>query len=153
VLLRLAYYERCNKTRGRITSVTNHSAGGVVVPLDATQLAAERTRLAHERTLMAWIRTATSLISFGFTIYKFFQVLREQSATARPEHLIGSHVFALLMIIVGLVALLLATVQHRRDMQTLRMHYPDFPYSLATVIAILVAGLGFLGLFVVLFRQ
>jgi putative membrane protein len=37
-----------------------------------TQLSIERTMLAHERTLMAWVRTATSLISFGFTIYKFF---------------------------------------------------------------------------------
>jgi putative membrane protein len=44
---------------------------------DATQLAVERTTLAHERTLMAWVRTSVSLISFGFTIYKFFQYLRE----------------------------------------------------------------------------
>ena len=28
--------------------------------------------VALDRTLMAWVRTATSLISFGFTIYKFF---------------------------------------------------------------------------------
>jgi putative membrane protein len=40
-------------------------------PLDAsTRLAAQRTRLAQERTLMAWIRTCTSLIAFGFTIFK-----------------------------------------------------------------------------------
>jgi uncharacterized membrane protein YidH (DUF202 family) len=38
-----------------------------------TRLAIDRTRLAYERTMMAWIRTAASLISFGFTIYKFFQ--------------------------------------------------------------------------------
>ena len=41
------------------------------LPLN-NQLALDRTRLAYERTLMAWVRTATSLISFGFTIYKFF---------------------------------------------------------------------------------
>jgi putative membrane protein len=36
------------------------------------------TRLAYEeRTLMAWVRTATSLISFGFTIFNFFRFLRE----------------------------------------------------------------------------
>ena len=49
---------------------------------DATRLAVERTRLAYERTLMAWTRTATSLISFGFTIYKFFQYLREDRPVA-----------------------------------------------------------------------
>jgi putative membrane protein len=133
--------------------VANQKAQGVAAPLDATQLAAERTRLAHERTLMAWIRTATSLISFGFTIYKFFQALHEQNATAHPEHLIGSRGYALVMIIIGLVALVLATVQHRRDVKALRAHYPEFPYSLATVIAVLVAGLGLLGLFIVFFRQ
>ena len=41
--------------------------------LDSTQMALDRTWLAHERTLMAWVRTATSMISFGFTIYKFFE--------------------------------------------------------------------------------
>ena len=40
---------------------------------DATRLAVDRTRLAYERTLMAWIRTATSMISFGFTIFKFLE--------------------------------------------------------------------------------
>ena len=40
----------------------------------ATKLAFDRTRAAYERTMMAWIRTATSLITFGFTIYKFFQI-------------------------------------------------------------------------------
>ena len=44
---------------------------------DSTVLAIERTRLAHERTLMAWVRTSTSLISFGFSIYKFFEYLKE----------------------------------------------------------------------------
>ena len=39
----------------------------------SNELAMERTWLAHERTLMAWVRTAASMISFGFTIYKFFQ--------------------------------------------------------------------------------
>ena len=46
-----------------------------------TALAIERTRLAHERTLMAWVRTATSLISFGFTIYKGFDYLQERQPT------------------------------------------------------------------------
>jgi putative membrane protein len=133
--------------------VANHNIGGGAAPLDATQLAAERTRLAHERTLMAWIRTATSLISFGFTIYKFFQYLREEGEVAHPDRLLGSREFALLMILVGLVALALATWQHRRDMKTLRSQYPEVPYSLATALAILVAGLGFLGLLAVIFRQ
>ena len=41
--------------------------------LSADDMARERTILAADRTLMAWIRTTLSMISFGFTIYKFLQ--------------------------------------------------------------------------------
>jgi len=46
--------------------------------IDQMNLALERTFLAHERTLMAWVRTAASLITFGFTLFKFFEYLHEQ---------------------------------------------------------------------------
>jgi putative membrane protein len=32
-----------------------------------------RTIMAADRTLMAWIRTSLSMLSFGFTIYKFLE--------------------------------------------------------------------------------
>src|SRR5689334_19149367 len=47
---------------------------------DPTALAVTRTFAALDRTLMAWVRTATALMSFGFTIYKFFQQLRQADA-------------------------------------------------------------------------
>jgi putative membrane protein len=120
-------------------------------PAAATTLAVERTRLAHERTLMAWVRTATSLISFGFTIYKFFQFLREGKPPA-VEGLIGLRAFATLMIGIGLTALLLATLQHRRDRLRLAVEYGPAPYSLAAVVAALIGVLGVLGLFSVMLR-
>ena len=43
-----------------------------------TTLGQERTFLAFERSLMAWLRTSLSMISFGFTLAKFFQYLEEQ---------------------------------------------------------------------------
>ena len=115
-----------------------------------TRLALDRTRLAYERTLMAWVRTATSLISFGFTIFKFFEFLRED----RPEmseSAIGPRGFAVLMIAIGLTALLLATLEHRRHMNALRTSYGPLPISLAAVVAALIAVLGVLGLASVLF--
>ncbi len=75
---------------------------------------------------MAWVRTATSLISFGFTIYKFFQFdVARQPLNASP--LIGPRGFALLMITIGLVSLALSTVQHRRDMKALRDEFGNVP--------------------------
>ena len=55
------------------------------ITLDAsTKLAYDRTRLAYERTLMAWVRTGTSLITFGFTIYKFFEEFQKAGKSLEP---------------------------------------------------------------------
>ena len=73
------------------------------LPLDAsTRLAIERTRLANERTLMAWIRTCTSLIAFGFTIFKFFQYLATEESAHRA--VVSPWVVGVLMIVVGPVS-------------------------------------------------
>ena len=118
----------------------------------STDLAVDRTRLAHERTLMAWVRTSASLISFGFTIYKFFQYMRDQGRTVE-DRLLGPPQFAMFLIAIGLVVLVLATIQHRRDMRAMRKLYPIIPYSMATVVAGLVAILGALTFGAVLLRQ
>ena len=117
----------------------------------STQMALDRTRLAHERTMMAWVRTATSLISFGFTIYKFFDLQNQQSRTAG---LIGPRAFAVGMIGTGLVALMLSAYQHHQSLESLRRSYGgEVPRSTAEVVAVLVAVLGFVALAAVAFRQ
>jgi len=122
------------------------------VPDVATRLAVDRTRLSYERTLMAWIRTATSLITFGFSIYKFFQI-ELAGGPSSGNRLIGPREFALLMISIGLLSLLMATFQNRRDLRALKAQYPDIPRSLARVVAALIAILGLLALIAVLFRE
>jgi putative membrane protein len=116
-------------------------------------LALDRTRLAYERTLMAWVRTSTSLISFGFTIYKFFQYLRESQSAAPERRLFGSREFAMLMIGVGVGALVLATIDHRRSLQTLRTSYGPVRYSLAMVLAAFISAVGIVALVAVFLRQ
>ncbi len=120
---------------------------------DSTALAVERTRLAHERTLMAWVRTSVSLISFGFTIYKFFEYLREGTQGTSVAHALNPRRFGMSMIVVGLFMLLVATVQHRRDLKVLEARYGKGPRSLASIVAILVGALGILAFVGVLLRQ
>ena len=97
---------------------------------------------------MAWFRTAASLISFGFTIYKFFDFLREGQAP--PDRLISPREFALLMMGIGIAALAVAAIDHRRHMQAMRAEYGSIPASLSAGVAVLVALLGVLGLLSVL---
>ena len=120
---------------------------------NSTRLALDRTRLAYERTLLAWIRTATSMITFGFTIYKFFQYLVEKGQGERGDRLIGPRGFGLFLIGLGLFTLLLATISHRRTLHAFRVEYGDVPYSLAAVLAGVLSLLGVLALFAVIFRQ
>jgi putative membrane protein len=110
------------------------------VPLDSNQMALDRTWLAHERTLMAWVRTATSMISFGFTIYKFFQFEVDKGTSIR-HGLLSPRDFALVMVSIGLVSLLTATVSHRREVQRFRAELKG-RHSLAEVIAWLVSIFG-----------
>ena len=121
---------------------------------DATRLAVERTRLAYERTLMAWVRTATSLISFGFTLFKFFEYLHQAGSVAeRPPQLLGARQFAMLMIATGLLALVIATAQHVRSTRALRAEYGHVPLSLATIMAALIGVLGVVGFVSVVWRH
>ena len=120
---------------------------------DATRLAVDRTRMAHDRTLMAWVRTSLSLISFGFTIYKFFEYLANERQSPTHQGLISPRVLAMMMIGIGVAALVLATFGHRADVRALRVEYGALvPNSLATVIATLVAGLGVFLFCAVVFR-
>lgn len=115
-----------------------------------TRLAVDRTRLAYERTMMAWIRTAASLISFGFTIYKFFDL--ELKGPVVTDRLIGARGFALILIGTGLVALLLAGIQHHESLKLMRQMYGSLPRSVAGPVGGLVAALGVLALIGVLLR-
>ena len=115
-----------------------------------TILAVERTRLAYDRTLMAWLRTAVSLISFGFTIYKFFQFELDRKAAAGRA--IGPTEFALGMILTGLIALMLALIEYRQSTGALRKEYGAqvVPRSMPIVVSAMVSVLGFAAVLMVL---
>ncbi|HEX5214494.1 MAG TPA: DUF202 domain-containing protein [Vicinamibacterales bacterium] len=116
-----------------------------------TRLAVDRTRLAHERTLMAWVRTATSLISFGFTIYKFFG-FEAGTALVQPDQWLSPRVFAMIMIGTGLLALTFSAVEHRQSMRSMEVEFGVKTRSVSLVVAAIVSLLGLLAFFATLFR-
>jgi putative membrane protein len=123
---------------------------------DSTSLALSRTMLAHDRTLMAWVRTSASLISFGFTIYKFFQYLHDDQITQDPQRLLGPRGLALVLIVIGIAALVLASIDYRRQMAVLRERYSaygPFHASIALAVASTLVGLGVFAFVLVALRQ
>lgn len=99
---------------------------------------------------MAWIRTSTSLIAFGFTIFKFFQYLATEDHHRQP--VVSPWVVGMLMILLGVAALALAWLQHRREMKALEAMTGPMPYSIAGVMAGLIASLGLVAFVVVILR-
>jgi putative membrane protein len=104
---------------------------------------------------MAWVRTATSLISFGFTIYKFFQALNDQQKVD-PQRLLGPRGLGLVMISLGVGGLFFGVMSYRRqlaDIHTRYAQYGPFPRSAVTAVAGIVAALGIAGLVLVVFHM
>jgi putative membrane protein len=134
-------------------NVQGHTEKPWSTPDSSGDLGVDRTRLAYDRTLLAWIRTATSLITFGFAIQQFFWMAR--GGAPESKGMIGPHGFGLTMIVVGVLALLLATLDHRWRMRALRARYPagEWHWSRANILAALVAFLGVLGLISMIFRD
>jgi putative membrane protein len=117
----------------------------------STDLAIERTLLAHERTLLAWLRTAISMISFGFTIYKF---LGEMSKTnEEQQRFMTPRIVGMIMISFGLIALILAHLQQQRAVRKLKKNFPGIQKSFSSTMSFLVLVFGLLLFLGALFRQ
>ena len=126
--------------------MTDQAETAAAEPSLTTKLAYERTNLAYERTMMAWIRTAMSLISFGFAIYKFFQLEKMEGLLPETQQVIGSRGFAIIMIAIGLFSLAIAAIQHWEHRRRLLRQHIEVPRSLATLIAALISILGILAM-------
>ena len=107
------------------------------------QLAIDRTRLAAERSLMAWIRTALSMITFGFTLYKFLQALHAQSPVPVPRPDAPRNV-GLLLVGIGTFAVAVAVVQHWKYLAKLSPGQIGRRWNLGIIVAILIGLLGIL---------
>ena len=117
----------------------------------ATFLAVERTRVAYDRTMMAWIRTAISLLTFGFGIYKFFEIgTGRERAIAHPW--VGPREFGLVMVSIGLISLLIAAFDNKRNISRLEAYGRVIHKSKATLLAVLIGFLCILAICVMLLR-
>lgn len=110
---------------------------------ERTSLAIERTAMAADRSLEAWIRTALSMISFGFTIYKFLQYMQGELVEVTLRQQLPRNI-GLFLIGLGTVSIILGCVQYFNTMKLLRKHDGQTARRFPIVIAIMI---GLLGLF------
>jgi putative membrane protein len=139
------------KKKEIIRKTADHSAVSETKIPDTNEMAVERTVMAAERTLMSWTRTSISLISFGFTIYKFLQYMQEEGKTVISDPN-GPRNFGLALILIGVLALLVASFQYRQLQKKVRP-VKKYPLSLSVAVAWSIIALGAFALMNILFQM
>lgn len=81
-----------------------------------TELSLENTLMGADRTQMSVLRTSLSLIGFGFTIYKFFQEVGQDSARS---YVFGppARNFGLFLVILGIALLVTGLISRFRHVR------------------------------------
>jgi putative membrane protein len=102
---------------------------------------------------MDWVRTSASLITFGFSVYKFFDYLVEAEGRITIQQRFGPRQFAKAMMGIGVLGLVLAVVQQHRAMKLLQIQNNVVYSSLSETIAAIVALFGLLLLTLALVRR
>lgn len=82
-----------------------------------TGLSFQRTRMSADRTLMSVLRTSLSLIGFGFTIFQFFEKLRDAGTLT---HAAAPRNFGIALVALGILMLVVGIVYHVQFMVGLR---------------------------------
>ena len=77
-----------------------------------------RTAFSSEQTLMSWIRTSLSLFTFGFSITQFFYYLEQQKEGTGLSS--GPRRFGMSLVCVGILVLVLATVEHVQRLRRMK---------------------------------
>ena len=122
-------------------------------PPDRTELAKFRTSLALDRTTLAWIRTTLTMATFGFGMIGFFRTLDEKAQNEKSQalHQAAIH-FGMALVVLGLLATILSGVSHWVNLKKVRQDesIAISKWPLSITIALLLAILGFVGLWALL---
>ena len=143
------------------TARTSMSTDRTEMSMRRTGMSFQRTRMSADRTLMSVIRTSLSLIGFGFTIFQFFQKLRESNVltSAAP-----ARNFGIALVFLGIILLILGIAYHAWFMTGLRderhrmkdrglVHAESsFPVSITLLTAIILLVIGIFAIVSMLFR-
>jgi putative membrane protein len=132
------------------TDLPTETSGRVKVPID---LGVSRTLMAADRTLMAWIRTGLSMLTFGFTIYKFLLYVKESVSTSvlRAQ---GPRRFGIFLIGLGTASIIFGLIDYYRLAESLAGASGRKPWSFALLVGTLTSVLGlFLFITILIHRE
>ncbi len=107
-----------------------------------TKIQYERTRTAFERLQLAWIRASLTLITIGVGAYEYFHN-RIESGKSPLLKLISGRELGVFLVLIAFIALLLATIQHKKNMSDLKPQYEGFQFSVSSLLSYMILFLAF----------
>jgi putative membrane protein len=114
-----------------------------LLAVERTDWALSRTRLAAERTMMATLRTGLSFISFGFTIFKFLQYVKQSEGANTNLRVNAPRNMGIALISVGILVLTLGSWQHWHFLKELQAESTGkFPHSVSLIAAVILLVIG-----------
>ena len=143
------------------THRTDLSTDRTDMSMRRTGMSFQRTRMSADRTLMSVIRTSLSLISFGFTIFQFFQKMRDAGTIT---HAAAPRNFGTMLVLLGIVMLVVGIIYHVQFMLGLRhertamreagLIYAEsrFPPSMTLIAALLLLLIGIFAIISMVFQ-
>ena len=135
----------------KVTAQSSSSDVATELARRRTGMSFQRTRMSADRTLMSVIRTALALIGFGFTIFQFFEKMKDAnvlSAVNAPRN------FGIALVALGIAMLVLGIVYQVQFMLELRKTREEmtadglihgksrFPPSLTLITALILLAIG-----------
>jgi putative membrane protein len=133
------------------TTAPSSAQSATELAMRRTGMSFQRTRMAADRTLMAVIRTSLSLIGFGFTIFQFFNKLKDAGVLkgAAPARNFGTSlvVLGIGMLILGIFYHVMFMLGLRHQRSTMKAEgfvhgESGFPASLVLIVAVTLLLIG-----------
>jgi len=112
----------------------------------------EKGRIFLERLQLNWIKWNITCVALGFTAYKFYYERVEKGENLVAYYITGREI-GIFLIVLGFVTLLLATLQHKKNTENLKLRYEKIQYSLSLRLSYVVLVFSLIIFLLVIFRS
>ena len=122
-----------------------------IMEADKKEFNHEKYRIVLERLQLNWLQWNITCMLLGFGVYKFYYSRVTSGADPIGATINGWHI-GIIMISVGLVSLLAATIQHKTNVTKLKLQFETMQYSISLRVSYFILIFSVFMLLVVIFK-
>jgi uncharacterized membrane protein YidH (DUF202 family) len=112
----------------------------------------EKSRVAMEKLQLGWIKWNLTCIALGLTAYKFYHSRVEEGADL-TRYIVTGRELGIFLNILGFTTVLIATIQHKRNVEKLKLKYPEMQKSISLTLSYIVLVFSLIVFLIITFRR